>query len=231
MRKAVVVYSGGVDSLTTLHTVLQSEDFDEVHAISVDYGQRHNIELQYAKKHAASLEIPHQVIDLSKLKSIMSNSALTDNKREMPHGHYAEDSMKQTVVPNRNAILISAAGAYAINVGASLVYIGAHAGDHYIYPDCRRPFIAAMAQALLEASEGSVNLIAPFLGKTKADIMAIGAGMGLDYTAAWTCYDPKQKGRGKVKRIIACGQCGACQERREAAAMSGAVDKMVYADD
>lgn len=145
-------------------------------------------------------------------------SALTTDA-PVPEGHYAEESMKQTVVPNRNMILLSIASAYALSIGAETVYFGAHSGDHAIYPDCRLPFVEAMNDTLQLGNYDRVTVHAPFLDLTKTDIAHIGKNLGIDYTNAWTCYN------GRLK---ACGKCGACVERREAIRDSGATDHMEY---
>lgn len=222
--KAVVILSGGMDSYTLLKELQHDAKF-ELHAISVNYGQKHAVELEFAKTVCKEEGIPHRIIDLSSLKSLLAASALTSDQ-DVPHGHYEDENMKQTVVPNRNAILITIAAGYAITIGASYVFTGVHAGDHAIYPDCRPEFITKMDAVLQIANYERVNLEAPFLYMTKGQIAAIGAELGLDYGKAWTCYDPQTIGTDG--RIVACGKCGACQERLEAMRESGATDTMEY---
>lgn len=218
-KKVVVVYSGGMDSYTLLNWVY-SKGFD-VYAISFDYGQRHAKELTYAIRACYNLDIDHHVINMRGLKDVITLSALTSDT-PVPEGHYEEESMKQTVVPNRNMILLSIASAYALSIGAECVYFGAHSGDHAIYPDCRLPFIEAVNDTLQLGNYGQVTVYAPFLDLTKTDIASIGLSLGIDYTNAWTCYNGRDK---------ACGKCGACVERKEAITTSGATDNMQYEND
>ncbi len=127
--------------------------------------------------------------------------------------------MKITVVPNRNMILLSLAVGYAITIGAKKVFYGAHAGDHAIYPDCRREFVAAMKRAIPVADWAAVELEAPYLDLDKGDIAIRGKNLGVDYSLTWTCY----KGGDK-----ACGKCGACRERLEAFWKAGMTDPVEY---
>lgn len=218
MKKCVLIYSGGMDSFTLL-SELVSNGWD-VHAVSFDYGQRHSKELDYAKAVCYADDIPHKIVDVTGITQLMQGSSLTSDI-EVPEGHYEEDSMKATVVPNRNMIMLSMAMAYAVSIEAKSVYIGAHAGDHAIYPDCRPEFIRAMNQVSLIANYQPVHIHAPYLSMTKGDIAAIGRDLVLDYSQAWTCYNGREK---------ACGKCGACQERIEAMAEAGIIDPMEYED-
>ena len=138
VKKAVVVLSGGMDSTTLLYKV-KKEGF-QVTALSFDYGQKHVKELEVAKQTCIELDISHEIINLAGIKQVMKNSALTDNI-EVPEGHYNDENMKSTVVPNRNMIMVSIAIAEAVSIEAEAVYLGVHGGDHAIYPDCRKEFI------------------------------------------------------------------------------------------
>lgn len=217
-KKVVVIFSGGMDSGTLLLEAIGNPEYDEVYAFSVNYGQRHSKELVYAKAVCRCYSIPHQVVDLSNLREILGASALTADI-PVPHGHYEDETMRQTVVPNRNAILISLAVGYAVTIGASIILIGVHAGDHAIYPDCREEFISFMRSTILAGNYNSIYLRAPYINKSKTEIALIGKQLRIDYGIFWTCYE------GGVK---ACGKCGACQERKEAMAITGAVDTMGY---
>src|SRR5690554_6477411 len=137
----VVIYSGGMDSFTLLH-LARSRGL-KVHALSFNYGQRHVRELEAARAVCQAEGIPHKVIDIRAMSEVMAGSSLTSDL-EVPEGHYEEDSMKSTVVPNRNMILLSLATGYAVTVGAGAVWYGAHGGDHAIYPDCRPEFVEKM---------------------------------------------------------------------------------------
>jgi 7-cyano-7-deazaguanine synthase len=202
--KTVLVYSGGMDSTTLLYKLL--EEGREVRAISFNYGQKHSKELVFARKTCKKLGVKHKVVDISFLKELVSNSALTSDI-EVPEGHYAGENMKITVVPNRNMIMASIAIGYAVNVGFDEVALGVHAGDHTIYPDCRPEFITHLDHVSRIANFKSIEIYTPFLDIDKGDIAIIGKKLKVDYSLAWTCY----KGKNKP-----CGKCGACQERAEA---------------
>ncbi|MCE8015312.1 7-cyano-7-deazaguanine synthase QueC [Halomonas sp. MCCC 1A17488] len=216
----VVIYSGGMDSFTVLHRALRAGL--EVHALSFDYGQRHARELEVAACVCAALGVPHQVVDIRAIHGLIDNSALTDASRDMPEGDYGEENLTATVVPNRNMILLSLAIAKAVNVGAGRVDYGAHGGDHVLYPDCRPEFVEAMGAVAGIANFAPVEIHAPFLRSSKAEILADGLAMGLDYAETWTCY------RGEA---LACGRCGSCRERLAAFAANGVSDPLAYAAD
>lgn len=216
----VVIYSGGMDSFTVLHRALR--EGISVHALSFDYGQRHARELEVASQVCASLGLPHQVVDIRAIHSLIDNSALTDSSQPMPHGDYASDNLRATVVPNRNMILLSLAIAKAVNIGAERVDYGAHGGDHVLYPDCRPEFVEAMNHVAGIANFEPVTLHAPYLTSSKADILREGLAMGLDYRQTWTCYEGRE---------LACGVCGSCRERLAAFAANGVTDPLAYNTD
>ena len=138
---------------------------------------------------------------------------------EIPEGHYEDVSMKQTVVPFRNGIMLSIATGYAESQGAEMLVIAAHAGDHAIYPDCREDFMKAMGEAMRLGTYATIVLFRPFIRSTKADICDKGQQLGVDYSKTWSCY----KGG-----VIHCGKCGTCVERREAFKVSGVPDPTEY---
>lgn len=215
-EKVVVIYSGGMDSYTVLHRALR--DGKQVHALSFDYGQRHKKELDYAANVCNKLNIPHKVVDISAINTLIGGSALTDDI-DVPEGHYEEPSMKQTVVPNRNMILLSMAVGYAVSLEANEVYYGAHSGDHAIYPDCRPEFVNKMNDVCRIANYTQVEIVTPYLDVSKTDILTAGLAMELDYGETWTCYNGREK---------ACGKCGACEERLEAFRDNQATDPLEY---
>jgi 7-cyano-7-deazaguanine synthase len=216
--KVVVIYSGGMDSYTVLNKAMQ-KGYD-VHAVSFNYGQRHSKELLFAKKVCEQHNIEHKIVDISSIKQLIGGSALTDDI-EVPEGHYEEESMKTTVVPNRNMIMLSMAVGYAVSIQAEAVYFGAHSGDHAIYPDCRTEFVSAMNDVCKIANYQAVEVRAPYLTSSKIDILKEGLAMNLDYKDTWTCYNGQEK---------ACGRCGACQERLEAFSENNTVDPIRYQD-
>jgi len=212
----VVIYSGGMDSFTLLH-LARARGY-QVHALSFNYGQRHVRELDCARQVCADLGIPQKEIDIRAMSEVMSGSSLTSDI-EVPEGHYEEDSMKATVVPNRNMILLSLATGYAVTAGASAVWFGAHGGDHAIYPDCRPEFVEKMDAVCRVANYEPVGIEAPLIRMDKREILAEGLKLGLDYSQTWTCYNGRDK---------ACGRCGSCVERLEAFAANGVTDPLEY---
>ncbi|WP_163557486.1 7-cyano-7-deazaguanine synthase QueC [Halomonas sp. NO4] len=217
-RATVVIYSGGMDSFTVLHRALR--EGLKVYALSFDYGQRHARELEVAARVCRTLGVPHQVVDIRAIHGLIDASALTDASRELPEADYAAANLQDTVVPNRNMILLSLAIAKAVNIGTGRVDYGAHGGDHVLYPDCRPEFVERMNAVAGIANFEAVTIHAPYLRSTKAEILADGLAMGLDYADTWTCY------RGEA---LACGRCGSCRERLAAFAANGARDPLAYA--
>jgi len=218
-EKAVVIYSGGMDSFTILNKAKQ-EGY-ELYALTFDYGQKHKKEIEYASRVCQELGINHRIIDITAINQLLQSSSLTSEK-EIPEGHYADDNMKSTMVPNRNMILLSLAIGYAVDIGANKVFYGAHSGDHAIYPDCRPEFVEAMNAVSKIANYEPVEIVTPYLSGDKISILADGLKMGLDYGKSWTCYNGREK---------ACGKCGSCDERLEAFRLNNAVDPLPYETD
>ncbi len=215
--KTALVYSGGLDSSVLMHQLLA--DGDQVIALSVDYGQRHRVELEYAQRTAEALQVEWRLVDLSNIRQLVSCSSLTSPEIAVPHGHYAEQSMKQTVVANRNMIMLSVAAGWAINQRADRLAYAAHTGDHAIYPDCRPEFVEAVGRAIHLADWHEIYLYSPFLELTKSQIVARGAELGVDFSRTWSCYEGGE---------IHCGRCGTCFERREAFLEAGVSDPTRY---
>lgn len=213
MRKVLVVYSGGLDSFTLLNKALK--EFDEVSAITFNYGQKHKKEIDYAIANCKKLSIAHEVVALP-LTGLLSGSALVGDS-EIPEGNYDKDKMKLTVVPNRNMIMISVAASMAIRDQASHLWYAAHAGDHEIYPDCRPEFILKLKEVLEICDYHKITFEAPFQDLSKAEIVAEGLSMNLDYRDAWTCYE------GGLKP---CLKCSACLERKGAFKVNNAIDPL-----
>lgn len=220
-RLAVAIVSGGVDSTVLAHHLL--DEGWALRLVSFDYGQRHRVELDRARGLGALLGAPHTVVDLSAAVSLLAGSALTDAAVDVPDGHYTDESMRSTVVPNRNAIFLAFGVADAVSSGASAVALGVHAGDHPVYPDCRPAFVDAAQHIARVGNEGFLTpdfrVLAPFVEWSKADIVCRGSELGVDFTQTWSCY------RGGVRH---CGTCGTCVERREAFALAGVDDPTEY---
>lgn len=221
--RMIAVFSGGLDSTTMVYHMLN--DGCEVDLVSFDYGQRHGKELIYAKETAKQLGLRHDIVDLTNLTHLISNSALTSATTvpatgstfdviEVPDGHYAEETMKATVVPNRNMIMLSIAAGIAVNRGANFVATAVHAGDHFIYPDCRPVFIESVSKTVYYGNEGFGDFIspinavnAPFIHWSKEEIAYRAIQLGVPFHMTWSCY------KGSEKH---CGRCGTCVERLEA---------------
>ena len=216
--KGIVIISGGMDSTVLAYHIALRGELDAL--VSVNYGQRHRKELVCAAATARALDVPHILLDLSSITPHINNSALTGTG-DVPLGHYAEESMKATVVPNRNMILLALATGVAINRGLAFVAYGAHSGDHAIYPDCRPEFAAAMDRAIDLCDWTRPALLRPFISMTKADIVRAGLAMDVPFENTWTCYQGDDR---------ACGKCGTCVERLEAFNLADARDPLPYVD-
>jgi len=216
--KAVAIVSGGMDSVTLAY-YFKSMGID-LKLVSFDYGQKHKKELSYAELCARNLAVEYIIIDLQPIGAQL-DSALTSPQLVVPDGHYTNDNMEVTVVPNRNAIMLSIATGIAVSQKVDFVGIGVHGGDHYIYPDCRSAFIVAFEKMAQLATDSSIKLIAPFLHVTKAEIVSIGTNLGVDYEQTWSCYKGEQ---------YHCGTCGTCIERKEAFEIAGVIDPTKYGE-
>lgn len=218
--KTIVICSGGMDSVSLAHMIAGEGNLTRL--VSFDYGQRHRKELDYAAACAARLGVPHDIIDLRPIGAALTGSALTDDIA-VPDGHYAEESMRITVVPNRNAIMLTIAFGIAAARGDAAVATAVHGGDHFIYPDCRPAFTEAFEAMQRAALDGyaDVRLHTPFVHRTKADIVIEGVKYDTPFAETWSCY------KGGAQH---CGRCGTCVERREAFDLAGIDDPTVYED-
>lgn len=213
----IVLCSGGMDSVTALHWAQREHTVAAV--LSFDYGSKHNAcELPLAAEQARKLGCRHELIRLDFVNRLFS-SALLQSGGEIPEGHYQAENMRQTVVPFRNAILLTIATGVAESLGAEGLVIAAHDGDHAIYPDCREGFMQAMGEAMRLGTYAGVKLLRPFIAMHKGEIAALGARLGVDFARTWSCY------KGGARH---CGRCGTCVERREAFARAGLADPTEY---
>jgi 7-cyano-7-deazaguanine synthase len=220
-QKAVIIYSGGMDSTVALYLAVRDFGRKNVKAITFNYQSKHNDEeFLRAKDTCHILGVEHSRIDLSSIAEHLESNLLKKGG-DIPEGHYAESNMKKTVVPFRNGIMLSIACGIAESWGASKVIIGNHAGDHAIYPDCRATFVNAMNEAMAYGTYINVNILSPFVGLTKTDIASLGNQLGVDWNNTYSCY----KGGP-----IHCGLCSTCFERREAFIEAKVADPTPYLD-
>ena len=201
--RALLVYSGGLDSTTLLYEYKDSIAL----AVTFDYGSKHNArEIACAKENCKRLGIKHLVIPLGFIGQYFKSDLLLSGG-EIPEGNYAEENMKSTVVPFRNGIMLSVAAGLAESYGLDTVLLANHSGDHAIYPDCRPAFVEAMDAAVRAGTYEGIRVVSPYCDITKRDIAFRGKAIGLDYSLTYSCY------KGGEKH---CGKCGTCTERREA---------------
>ena len=235
---AVMALSGGMDSTGLLMHLLA--DGHEVHALSYDYGQKHSLELDRAKANinylkSKGIAVSHKIVDLRSAMSVF-HSALTDDSMDIPEGHYEEAQMKQTVVPNRNAIFSSVLYGYALSIALKQdqevkIALGVHSGDHEIYPDCRPEFYGALENAFQIGnwSSDKVSFYLPYIGGNKETILKDSEKsldkLGLDFNTVFantnTSYDPDDMGRSS-------GKSGADVERILAFHAVGRTDPVPY---
>ena len=220
-NKAVVIASGGIDS-TTLIYKLTSKGYS-LKTLTFLYGQKHLKESEYAIKTFEKLSLDYRLVDISGIKDLISGSALTDSRVEIPEvpettEHY--DTLKTTIVPNRNSIFLSLAVAYAQQLKYNSVFYGAHHSDRGVYPDCRREFIESFEHSQRLANDNEqFRIIAPFVEMDKAEIVKLGHQLGVPYEDTWSCYKGLE---------LHCGHCSSCSERKRAFSNSGIKDPTIY---
>ena len=222
-KRAVILLSGGMDSATTL-AIARSEGF-ECYALSFLYGQRHVHEIEASKNVAAALGVKdHRFVSID-LRAF-GGSALTDDI-DVPKNRAIDDEIPITYVPARNTIFLSYALGFAEVIGAYDIFIGVNAVDYSGYPDCRPEFIqsfeqtANLATAAGVTEKGKFRIRTPLIDLTKAQIIAEGINLGVDYGLTLSCYDPSERGE-------ACGQCDACQLRLKGFKDNAMSDPAVY---
>ena len=223
-EKAVILLSGGLDSATCL-AIAKSQGY-ECYTLGFDYGQRHNAELGAAIRVAQAMsDHEHKVIRLN--LDAIGGSALTDDSIQVPTGDQTQgEDIPVTYVPARNTVFLSIALGYAEVVGANHLFIGANAVDYSGYPDCRPEFIEAFERLANVATKAGVEgqgirIHAPLMKMSKAEISKTGTQLGVDYSLTITCYQADEQGR-------ACGECEACQLRRDGFQQAGLVDPTKY---
>lgn len=224
-KNIILSFSGGLDSTCLLLKLLA--DGDQVRCLSVDYGQRHRKELDAAHNICVVMGVEHKIVDLSSVAQLMAGSSQTDKSVPVPHGRYDDEVMRITVVPNRNAILLSVAGAWAVSTKSDAIAYAAHKGDISCYPDCREEFVRPLTEAFEHADWHKFTIERPFIHMSKGEIAVAGLEAerklcGEHVTSncsvlalSWTCYEGGDQ---------PCGLCGACTERREAFEFAGVHD-------
>ena len=215
--KALVVFSGGLDSTVALYWAKKT--YSEVATISFNYGSKHNeIEYAHAKKTCQKLGVNNVRIDLDFMNKYFKSDLLKSGGK-IPDGYYTEENMKSTVVPFRNGIMLAISAGYAESIGCDVLILGNHSGDHAIYPDCRPEFITGIKEAVKQGTEKNIDVVSPFCNMTKTDIVKLGKELNVDFSLTYSCY------KGGEKH---CGTCGTCTERKEAFEQARVEDKTEY---
>lgn len=225
--KAMVLFSGGVDSTTCLAMAIERYGRENVIPLSISYGQKHEKEIEAAKAVLDYYEINGRTLDLSLLFADSNCSLLKHSSVEIPEETYAEQLQEtdgrpvSTYVPFRNGLFLSTAASMALSLDCEVIYYGAHSDDAAgnAYPDCSEAFHTAISQAILEGSGGQVRLEAPFVGLKKKDVVKEGLRLKVPYELTWSCYEGHDK---------ACGKCGTCLDRKKAFELNGVNDPIAY---
>ena len=224
--KALVLFSGGVDSTTCLALAIDRYGKDNVVALSVSYGQKHTKEVEAADNIAKHYGVEFIKLDLAEMFKYSDCSLLQHSDKEVPHESYAEQlketdgSPVSTYVPFRNGLFIASAASIALSKGCGVILYGAHADDAAgnAYPDCSEVFNNAMNTAVWEGSGHQVKVEAPFVGMNKAGVVKTGLELGVPYELTWSCYEGHDK---------PCGVCGTCIDRQKAFEENGLTDPLL----
>jgi 7-cyano-7-deazaguanine synthase len=228
--KALVLFSGGLDSTTALALAISKYGKENVVALSVSYGQKHIKEIEASNKIAAYYDVEHIYLDLTKIFQYSNCSLLSQNNDiAIPEGEYAKQLQEQdgalsTYVPFRNGLFLSSAASIALSKNCDIIYYGAHADDAAgeAYPDCSVEFTKAINEAIYLGSGKKVSVVGPFVNMHKADIVKLGLKLGVPYELTWSCYEGHDK---------ACGKCGTCIDRIKAFKANGVNDPIEYEEE
>lgn len=222
--KALVLFSGGVDSTTLLAMAIAEHGRDNVYALSIAYGQKHDKELQAAKALTDHYGVEQLFLDLGAIFLHSNSSLLAHSTEEIPKGSYVAQKGEQevpisTYVPFRNGLFLSSAASVALAKGCSVLYYGAHHDDWVgsAYPDCSVAFVEAMDGAIKEGSGAQLCVRAPFIRWSKSQIVAKGLALAVPYALTWSCYEGG---------VLPCGHCATCVDRERAFTDNGAVDPL-----
>ncbi|MCX7922632.1 MAG: 7-cyano-7-deazaguanine synthase QueC [Clostridia bacterium] len=222
MKKAIVLFSGGIDSTTALY-LAKSEGY-EVYALSFEYGQRHDKEIECAKKVANAAGVKEHIVIKTDIAA-WGGSALTDTSIDIPEGDMESKDIPVTYVPARNMIFLAYAASYAEAIGAQDIFIGVSEVDYSGYVDCRQEFITAMENAVNMGTvcavehNKKIKIHAPFISMKKSDEIKLGMKLGVDYSDTWSCYNGG---------LNACGICDSCKLRLHAFNVAGYTDPIKY---
>ena len=224
IMKAIVLTSGGLDSATCLALAIDKLGKENVSTVSIFYGQRNVRELTFARKISEFYGVNHYEFDVAEIMKNSNSALLNTSKKELDYSTYGEQVKKnvrvETYVPFRNGLMLSMAASFAdsLHNGSEVeIYIGIHKDDVAInaYPDCSEDFIKAIGDAVEIGTYGKIKIVAPFINKTKADIVKIGTELDVPYELTWSCYE-----RGDVP----CGKCATCLDRAKAFSLNGLKD-------
>ncbi len=221
--KAVVLLSGGLDSATCLAIAVDKFGAENISAVTIYYGQRHEKEISCAKKISDYYHVAHYEFDAAKIFSYSDSALLNKSDKNLSPTTYAEQIKNNprvdTYVPFRNGLFISIAASFADSIYKedTEIFIGVHQDDSAVnaYADCSENFIRTIGEAVSIGTYNKIKITAPFLGKTKADIVKIGLSLKVPYEFTWSCYE-----RGEIP----CGKCATCLDRKKAFELNGAVD-------
>ena len=224
--KALVLFSGGVDSTTCLGIAVDKYGAENVIALSVFYGQKHIKEVEAAEKIAAHFGVKLKTLDLTTIFADSDCSLLNGSSQDIPKESYASQLSKtngspvSTYVPFRNGLFLASAASIAISNGCGVIYYGAHSDDAAgnAYPDCSSDFNESISRAVYIGSGNQVKIEAPFVNLTKAEVVEIGLKLGVPYELTWSCYEGGD---------VPCGVCGPCRDRMAAFEANGVVDPAV----
>ena len=225
--KALVLFSGGLDSSVCLGLAVKEYGAKEVLALSIYYGQKHKKEMEASEKVASHYGVKRITLDLGEIFKDSDCTLLEGAKEDIPHEEYAEQLSKtngspvNTYVPYRNGLFLSSAASIALSNGCEVIYYGAHADNAAgnAYPDTSVEFNNAISDAIYIGSGKALKVVAPFIDKSKADVVARGMEIGVPFELTWSCYEGHDK---------ACGVCGTCRDRRRAFEENGVIDPIEY---
>ena len=225
--KALVLFSGGIDSTTCLALACDKYGRENVITLSISYGQKHIKEITAANNTAAYYNVELIRLDLSEMFKFSDCSLLSHSTKDIPFNSYAKQleetngSPVSTYVPFRNGLFLSSAASVALSKGCSVIYYGAHADDSNgnAYPDCSEIFNNAINTAIYEGSGHQLEVIAPFIGLSKAEVIKIGLDLNAPFNLTWSCYGGNE---------IPCGKCGTCIDRIKAFEVNGICDPLEY---